>query len=177
MNEQQIKDLIKQYATAQHTRRIEPLPTSHPDDGFTAGANNCYWSGGSVYFGTDAHTTGGSSFYANFRLPNDYVAGTNITFEISWRQTDNVGGSEVVDYKVWFYYSRDGTVFSNTNTPESTWTGVDANKTNLETLTITGTNIQAGDHIRANIQMEDDDNNKVIKVDSITLLVPVNGRD
>lgn len=168
------KDIVylpKDYATAQHTREI-PLYFI-PMNEVTAGANNCYWDAGMIYFGVTAYTNGYAR--SHILLPSDYVSGENITFRIVFIINDASG---TIDYDVNFYYANESTNLTSTNNPSGQWTAnAQANRPTIEDLTITGTNVSASDILRIYITMDDNGAAQITTLMAASLLVPVNTRD
>lgn len=162
------------YQTTQHNREIFPVYVA-AYDGVTSGNNNVYRTIGSMAFGKDSKTTGNHYGRYLFDLPSDYVAGQDLTCIIWWFDAT---GNDVKDYSVSFYYHSDAEGRNLANTADATWTGVaGAFGNNRETLTITGTNISASDHLHVEIFLEDDSNTIVTNISGISILVPVNTRD
>ena len=154
----ELRQLIKQYATAQHNRPMPPISIA-PEDQDTSGNNNVYWySGGvnahfgSVEFGLSANTAN-HILGVEFRLPDDYVAGEDFTLELLWTILNNSGGAETISYNIACGYIRDGIArTSSGGEGNGTWTGTDNSIYNKETSTVTGTNYQVGDLVSFLIQ-------------------------
>ena len=172
----EIMSLIKQYATAQHTRRLAPhMPGA--TNGMTAGANNTYIIYGFLAFGTDAKTTGTGNAYIKFLLPDDYVAGTNFSIQLEW-DCPNTNNPNIIDYQIKTYRATDNAAISLEDTASGTFSGADNGFRNFETITaVTGTNFNAGEGVELVIRMEDDDNNVNTYLRFIALDITVNGRD
>jgi len=160
------------YEVAQHNREITPM-TLIPEQGHTAGGNNCYMSADLILFGQNSKTNN-NFLFLYFKIPDDYVSGENLALYISWRSPV---GSDVVDYKIRFDYTRNGIVLNLIEIPEATWTGGGANTTNIETVNIIGTNVQAGDIITVRVLIEDANHTVLIISYGFWMIVPVNSRD
>ncbi|KKM21526.1 hypothetical protein LCGC14_1634530 [marine sediment metagenome] len=176
--QQSIKAYDDAYRVLQHNREITPFGVSPQDAANGRGGGNCFfWDiliEGIVGFG-ETSKTGGKQCLVNFKVPSDYVDGTDITLQISWG-CENTANPNVTDYNIIAYYARDGAAKVQTNNFNATWSGPDNSFHNNETLTITGTNILSGDIIVLDIKMEDDNNAVKTFMSECTLLIPVNTR-
>lgn len=168
-----IKAYVDNSLAAQHDRILTPSDIG-VESGWTSGNNNCYRSTGSITFGKDSKTNN-AGLRAWFTLPDEYVAGENITLNIDWQI--NLATPNTVDYSTSVYLARDGT-FTFIDSNSGTWTAsAVASKPTFDTDVITGTNLQARDDIYVRLLIEDTANNLTTQLNTITLTIPVNERD
>ena len=169
-----IDSLIATYATTQHNRDIKTSISPYPKQGVTAGAGNCYFNQGLIWYGTTGKT---NYCRSQFVLPADYVDGENFTIDWSWFISGGGGGADMIDYKFLIFRSVDSDVQVLEQTIDLTHVGANGDKDNFETETITGTNFSASDKITILLYMEDHDNARESYLNNIQLIVPVNTRD
>lgn len=172
-NKIRVKQLLSDgYARAKHNREKLDL-YAIPDNGVTAGANNVYWNNGFITYGTTS--LGNSNAQARIQLPSDYVAGENLTLRISYKINQV---SATIDYDVNFRYGNESTSFTSANNPTGQWTSnATALRPNHEDLTITGTNLSAGDDLEILLEMDDNSATDNTVLLSLKLIIPVDKRD
>ena len=174
---QQIKVLSKSnldYQTTQHNREVASSLTI-TNNGFTSGANNCYFLTNVVAYGASAKTNN-NNLWVTYPLPDDYVSGQDLTLDLRIRMS---GGAnpDVVDYKIISVRIGDGFGPVTNETLDATWSeNFTGNRIHKEILTIDGTNINAGDFILIEVFMEDDNNVNIMFLYGIKLTVPVIAR-
>jgi len=171
-NNQLIKQIMGTgYATSEHNRELVVLRPI-PESGDTAGANNVYWASGYITFGTTS--VGNAHAIARVQLPDDYVDGEDITLRISYIINQV---SATIDYDIEGKYGNESTDLTQTNNPTGQFTSnATANRPNHEDITITGTNLSAGDDLVLEIAMDDNSATDVIQLLSLKLLIPVETR-
>lgn len=167
-----IDSLITTYGTTQHSREITAT-NFVPQQLVTVAANNVYWQNTWITFGATSKTAGSACVYF-FKLPNDYVDGTDVVIKLFW--SDSVAAN-VVDYLIFGDYYRDSLIFTQFDLENLTWTSEGISEANLETITFDGTNLLKNDGIRISLRMEDDDNTHTIFLISLSLITQVDGRD
>ena len=161
---------------AQHNRMLVPL-LFNPQHGYTAGANNVYWVQNHIRFGVTSKTVG-ATLFTSFRLPEDYVSGENMTLELYVRLAGVGGNPDVIDFKVAFVEVTDGGGFSTKQTTDSTWSEDWSGQIFYkETVIESSGAFNAGDLMRIDVDMEDDDNGLNTECLSVNLIIPVNSRD
>ena len=174
---QQLKVLSKSnldYQTTQHNRDLAPSLVI-ANNGFTAGVNNCYFLTNVAAFGTSSKTNN-SPLWVTHPIPSDYVSGQDLTLDL-WIRMAGGANPDTVDYKVVSRRIVDGSVIITNETLDATWTeNFTGSKIHKETLTIDGTNINAGEQVLIEIYMEDDDNVNNMFLYGYKLIVPVIAR-
>lgn len=174
MKDEQMRGLLKDYATAQHTREL--FFRAYPQDEHTAGNDNVYTSGiGAVRFGITSKT---ASHELNLmgRFPPDYVDGSDLTIIMSiliLGDTDD----DVIDYSIVVqHWSSGDASLTQETASNATWTQ-DHDVHIVRTLDLDASEAVAGDWFRVQVNLEDDDNNEIIQVWGIKLITTVNERD
>ena len=143
------------HATGESHNLQMPPQYEYPENGFTAGNNNVYYFHPVIRFGHSA-LTGGNYLALCFKMPFNYVEGSNFTVSTRWK----CGlGSRNYDYIITAKYVRDGVVnaqhltgspYSGVYTSHATPNAYD----DLD-ITVTGTGLQADDYLMVHITMRD----------------------
>lgn len=164
---------IDAHRTLQHNRDISPVLVI-AQDAHTVGANNVYKQTAYVNHGTNSKTNSRASYW-HFILPDDYVDGENLTIILHYIISS---ASATVNYQWLHQYYLDGEAIANASTPAGSYTSDSgANHLNIETSTITGTNLVGGTHMQIAIRIEDNAAAQIVRIIGMELQVPVNTRD
>ena len=164
-----IDALIAAYATAQHNRLLSPT-SLRPRQGETVGANNVYWGLVFIEFGNNSHASN-NKVTINFKLPEDYVNGTDLVFHFNFSGTANDGLTGA--YQM---YTVNTAAISRVNVDPYNIT-LNANGQYPEQLTVSGTNVVAEDLIMLILEMEDIGHVNICNLRSAALEITVNTSD
>jgi len=142
----------------------------HPSHGDTAGANNCYWAGNGVRYGTNALGTGYNTI--SIMLPENYVEGSDFILCL----IIGPGGNMQTDYSIQYNIFRNGVpAIAGASSPVAgNWPGLIAGNQYLKKIILNGSGFLRDDFLRVMIFMDDNAGAQIIDCTGAAIKVKIN---